>query len=101
MGLPSDAVYYSQRLCQLGIFSILFYYLTNVLQVYMSSSGLDWRPVLEAWLKTRSQREVTVFQQLFEDSFATMYSWGTQNLILTMNVLQCNIVQQVTAAFQS
>lgn len=65
----------------------------------MSSSGLDWRPVLEAWLKIRSQREVTVFQQLFEDSFATMYSWGTQNLILTMNVLQCNIVQQVTAAF--
>jgi dynein heavy chain len=61
----------------------------------MSSSGLDWRPVLEAWLKTRSQKEVSVFQQLFEESFATMYTWGTQNLCLTMKVLQCNIVQQV------
>lgn len=26
--------------------------------VYMSSSGLDWEPVIEAWLKTRSQIEI-------------------------------------------
>ncbi|XP_046689316.1 LOW QUALITY PROTEIN: dynein axonemal heavy chain 5-like [Homalodisca vitripennis] len=68
--------------------------------VYMSSSGLDWRPVLEAWLKTRCQREVGVFQHLFEESFATVYTWGTQNLNLTMKVLQCNIVQQMLILLQ-
>nr|CAD7258975.1 unnamed protein product [Timema shepardi] len=62
--------------------------------VYMSSSGLDWKPVVSAWLKTRSPREVTVFQHLFDDTFGIMYSWSTQNLVLTMKVLQCNIVRQ-------
>ncbi|RZF32385.1 hypothetical protein LSTR_LSTR001849, partial [Laodelphax striatellus] len=68
--------------------------------VYMSSSGLDWKPVLDAWLKTRTSKEVGVFQQLFDESFAVMYSWGTQNLNLTMKVLQCNIVQQMLFMLQ-
>lgn len=87
--------------------------------VYMSSSGLDWVPskcrmlfmwnllaylyesfrisfaVLNAWLKLRSPREVTVFQELFEQSFQTLYTWETQNLQLKMDVLQCNIVMQM------
>ncbi|XP_063235253.1 dynein axonemal heavy chain 5 [Bacillus rossius redtenbacheri] len=63
--------------------------------VYMSSSGLDWKPVVSAWLRSRSPREVTVFQQLFDDTFAVMYSWCTQNLSLAMVVLQCNIVRQL------
>lgn len=61
----------------------------------MSSSGLDWKPILDAWVKTRNPKEAAVFQQLFEESFACMYSWGTQNLHLTMKVLQVNIVAQV------
>lgn len=67
----------------------------------MSSSGLDWKPILDAWLKTRTPKEVTVFQQLFEESFAVMYSWGTQNLNLTMKVLQINIVHQVSSMFKN
>lgn len=61
----------------------------------MSSSGLDWKPILEAWLKTRSVKETSVFHKLFEETFGVLYSWGTQNLVLTMKVLQCNIIQQV------
>lgn len=51
--------------------------------------------VLNAWLKSRSAREVTVFQEMFDKSFQTLYTWETQNLQLKMDVLQCNIVQQM------
>uniref|UniRef100_A0A182YK77 AAA+ ATPase domain-containing protein n=1 Tax=Anopheles stephensi TaxID=30069 RepID=A0A182YK77_ANOST len=63
--------------------------------VYMSSSGLDWKPILQAWLRTRSPREKQVLQELFESSFLKIYTWGTQNLTLMMEVLQCNIIQQM------
>ncbi|XP_055923365.1 dynein axonemal heavy chain 5 isoform X2 [Eupeodes corollae] len=63
--------------------------------VYMSSSGLDSRPIVQAWLKSRSPGEKTVFSDLFEQSFLSIFNWGTQNLKLLMSVLQCNIVQQM------
>jgi dynein heavy chain len=61
----------------------------------MSSSGLNWKPVVGAWLKSRSPREKEVFQKLFNDSFGVMYNWSTQNLCLAMKVLQANIISQV------
>jgi len=63
--------------------------------VYMSSSGLDWCPVLAAWLKKRNKRESKLFRRLFENTFSTMYTWASQNLNMTMKVLQCNTIQQV------
>lgn len=51
--------------------------------------------VLNAWLKSRTPREVTVFQDMFDKSFQTLYTWETQSLQLKMDVLQCNIVQQM------
>lgn len=62
----------------------------------MSSSGLDWQPVVEAWLKTRNELEIKVFKEMFHESFGSLYAWFTQNLSLTMKVLQCNVVQQVS-----
>lgn len=38
--------------------------------VYMSSSGLDWNPVVSAWLNNRTPLEQEVFGQCFEKSFA-------------------------------
>lgn len=32
---------------------------------------------------------------MFDKSFQTLYTWETQNLTLKMDVLQCNIVQQM------
>lgn len=55
----------------------------------------DSTAVLNAWLKSRSPREVSIFQDLFDRSFQTLYTWETQNLQLKMDVLQCNIVQQM------
>uniref|UniRef100_A0A1B0GJY1 Putative dyneins heavy chain n=1 Tax=Lutzomyia longipalpis TaxID=7200 RepID=A0A1B0GJY1_LUTLO len=56
--------------------------------------------VLMAWLLTRSPREKAVFQELFELSFAALYAWGTQNLNLMMDVLQCNIVSQMLSILE-
>jgi len=61
----------------------------------MSSSGLDWKPVLQKWLQKQNPREIKIFQELFDASFTAVYLWLTQNLTLTMKVLQCNIIQQV------
>lgn len=58
-------------------------------------SYYQFRLVLNAWLKSRSPREVAVFQEMFEKSFQALYTWETQNLQLKMDVLQCNIVQQM------
>lgn len=63
--------------------------------VYMSSSGLSWKPVVKAWLRKRSGREQDVFQKLFDESFGQVYAWGTQNLKPAMEVLQCNITLQL------
>ncbi|KAJ1525369.1 hypothetical protein ONE63_010185 [Megalurothrips usitatus] len=68
--------------------------------VYMSSSGLDWKPVAEAWLRKRSTRENEVFMNLFQHSFDELYTWGTQNVVLTMKVLQCNVVLQMLTILQ-
>ncbi|CAH1389658.1 unnamed protein product [Nezara viridula] len=69
--------------------------------VYMSSSGLDWQPVIEAWLKTRSPIEQSVFRLLFDNSFLSAYTYATQNLKFSMKVLQCNIIQQIVILMQS
>lgn len=63
--------------------------------VYMSSSGLTWRPVIKAWLKKRNPREQEIFQHLFDESFSQLYTWGIQNLSLVIDVLQCNITFQI------
>ena len=38
---------------------------------------------------------MTVFTELFEESFIAIYNWTTQNLKLLMPVLQCNVVRQM------
>nr|XP_036233287.1 dynein heavy chain 5, axonemal isoform X1 [Bactrocera oleae] len=68
--------------------------------VYMSSSGLDSRPIVQAWLKNRAPGEKSVFWGLFEQTFIQVYNWGTQNLKLLMSVLQCNIVRQMLSILE-
>ncbi|XP_041986842.1 dynein axonemal heavy chain 5 [Aricia agestis] len=63
--------------------------------VYMSSSGLNWEPVLGAWLKMRSAREIEVFNELFHKTFPNIFTWCTQNLTVSMRVLQSNIILQM------
>lgn len=63
--------------------------------VYMSSSGLTWRPVVTAWLKSRSTLEREIFEEEFHNTFSQVYSWSTQNLTFAIQVLECNIIRQI------
>lgn len=68
--------------------------------VYMSSSGLDWCPVVKAWLKKRSVKEQELFQKLFDESFGETYNWLSQNVVLVVELLQCNITLQCLQILQ-
>uniref|UniRef100_A0A146LY58 Dynein heavy chain 5, axonemal n=3 Tax=Lygus hesperus TaxID=30085 RepID=A0A146LY58_LYGHE len=69
--------------------------------VYMSSSGLDWEPVIQAWLRTRNEQQSELLNQLFYESFPLAYNWATMNLKFEMKVLQCNIIQQIVLQLKS
>lgn len=62
--------------------------------VYMSSSGLDWNPLIRGWLNNRSIHERTVVFELFKNSFANLYRFCTQFLVFKMDVLEAFIVRQ-------
>lgn len=61
----------------------------------MSSSGLNWQPLLNAWLKWKPAGEAQLLRSCFEESFSVVYQWAQQNLHYKMAVLECNIINQV------
>ncbi|CAG0887043.1 unnamed protein product [Darwinula stevensoni] len=63
--------------------------------VYMSSSGLDWKPIFSAWVANRTPNETTILKDLFENNFLPIYTWSTQTLIYKMEVLQINVIIQM------
>ncbi|XP_005873850.1 PREDICTED: dynein heavy chain 8, axonemal [Myotis brandtii] len=65
--------------------------------VYISSSALNWRPILQAWLKKRTTQEATVFQSLYDKVFEDVYTYMKLSLNPKMQLLECNyIVQSLT-----
>ncbi|XP_076449856.1 dynein axonemal heavy chain 5-like isoform X2 [Babylonia areolata] len=64
--------------------------------VYMSSSGLDWKPILEGWLNHRPLGERDVIMSLFEDSFPDILRYAVQNLTFKMEMLEAFIISQAT-----
>lgn len=64
--------------------------------VYMSSSALDWRPILQGWLTTRSDREKDVIWGLFDKTFDPVLTYVRINLESKMKVLECNYIKQVS-----
>ena len=65
--------------------------------VYMSSSALDWQPLLASWLmrKVKDQVMAIKIKQLFECSFNKVYKWTMNNLTLITAGLQVHILQTV------
>jgi dynein heavy chain len=64
--------------------------------VYMSSSGLDYLPIVKGWLqRERSQQESDVLLSLYESSFPLIYRFFQTSLISKMEILECMIVAQV------
>ncbi|XP_030652607.1 dynein heavy chain 8, axonemal [Nomascus leucogenys] len=62
--------------------------------VYISSSALSWRPILQAWLKKRTAQEAAVFLTLYEKVFEDTYTYVKLNLNPKMQLLECNYIVQ-------
>ncbi|XP_059138117.1 LOW QUALITY PROTEIN: dynein axonemal heavy chain 8 [Peromyscus eremicus] len=62
--------------------------------VYISSSALSWRPILQAWLKKRTQQEATMFLGLYDKAFEDTYTFMKLNLNPKMQLLECNYIVQ-------
>ncbi|KAK2488499.1 hypothetical protein MC885_012593, partial [Smutsia gigantea] len=62
--------------------------------VYISSSALTWRPILQAWLMKRTTQEASVFQTLYDKIFEDVYTYMKLNLNPKMQLLECNYITQ-------
>uniref|UniRef100_A0A8D0G5C6 Dynein axonemal heavy chain 8 n=1 Tax=Sphenodon punctatus TaxID=8508 RepID=A0A8D0G5C6_SPHPU len=62
--------------------------------VYISSSALSWRPILQAWLKTRTVQEADVLLNLYDKIFEAAYTYMKLNLTPKMELLECNYIMQ-------
>ena len=68
--------------------------------VYMSSSGLDWQPIMQGWLlhmlaeKRITQQEADILSTLFEKSFIDLYRFTTISTEAKMKLLECNYTLQ-------
>ena len=93
--------------------------------VFMSSSALDWRPILDVclfliiiflihvvfsyiqnikqlqyifvqgWLLSRPVTEVDMIRELFHSVFDDLYVFASQNLLSKMSLYECNYIAQV------
>ena len=74
--------------------------------VYMSSSGLDWRPIMQGWLlhmlaeKKVTQQEADIIFNLFDGSFLRMYQQATIAFEAKMKLLECNYITQACNVFE-
>ncbi|XP_078395203.1 dynein axonemal heavy chain 5 [Cetorhinus maximus] len=62
--------------------------------VFMSSSVLSFSPILEGWLKKRSQQAAEILWKLFSESFAELYRFSIQSLEYKMEMLEAFIITQ-------
>ncbi|KAJ8789143.1 hypothetical protein J1605_022244 [Eschrichtius robustus] len=62
--------------------------------VFMSSSVLDWSPILEGFLKKRSPQEAEILRQLYTESFPDLYHFSIQNLEHQMEMLEAFVIMQ-------
>uniref|UniRef100_A0A673GVC6 Dynein heavy chain 5, axonemal-like n=1 Tax=Sinocyclocheilus rhinocerous TaxID=307959 RepID=A0A673GVC6_9TELE len=62
--------------------------------VFMSSSVLNWSPILEGWLKNHSPQEGVVLRELFSSSFPELYRFSVQSLQYKMDMLEAFIIMQ-------
>lgn len=54
--------------------------------VFMSSSVLDWNPILQGWLLTRPSQQQDIIMQSFESVFGDLYTYMMQSLEPKMEV---------------
>lgn len=62
--------------------------------IYMSSSTIDFRPLVSCWLLSRSSSEAEIFSVLFESSFQLLLFYVRTSLEGKLKLLECNYVKQ-------
>ena len=62
--------------------------------VFMSSSALDWTPIVEGWLKSRPNAEAEILRQLFTTSYGDLINYVRFSLEAKMVILECNYIKQ-------
>merc|ERR1711964_270471 len=70
--------------------------------VYMSSSGLDWGPLLKSWFKRKKldYEHSDPLNQIFEATFFRIYKWAVSNLHFVMNVLQVHVLNTLVCLLE-
>ena len=71
--------------------------------VYMSSSGLNWRPLVEHWLKRMmmSLTQENFLRDLFHKSFPDVFSFSFLNLKYVLKVLEVHVLHTLFALLES
>ncbi|XP_068458453.1 dynein axonemal heavy chain 8-like [Clinocottus analis] len=67
---------------------------SRVGMVFMSSSALSWKPILQGWAHKRIAREAENIVNLYERIFEDTYLYMKQNLKPKMELLECNYIMQ-------
>ncbi|XP_053253117.1 dynein axonemal heavy chain 5 isoform X2 [Podarcis raffonei] len=62
--------------------------------VFMSSSVLNWSPILEGFLKKRSTQEADVLRHLYTTSFPDLYRYSIQSLEYKIEMLEAFVIMQ-------
>ncbi|XP_056290683.1 dynein axonemal heavy chain 8-like [Pseudoliparis swirei] len=62
--------------------------------VFMSSSALSWKPILQGWAHKRMAKEAASIMNLYEKIFEDAYLFMKQNLKPKMELLECNYIMQ-------
>uniref|UniRef100_A0A4W3JTT1 Dynein axonemal heavy chain 8 n=1 Tax=Callorhinchus milii TaxID=7868 RepID=A0A4W3JTT1_CALMI len=62
--------------------------------VYISSSALNWKPILKAWLNKRVAQEANILEGLYHRVFEDAYTYIKLNLTPVMEILECNYIAQ-------
>nr|CDS18170.1 dynein heavy chain [Echinococcus granulosus] len=63
--------------------------------IYMSSSILNWKPIIQAWLLRKSPKTREVVMSILEKFFEDAYRYVIENLKAKMELLECNYIKQI------
>ncbi|XP_072296528.1 dynein axonemal heavy chain 8-like [Eucyclogobius newberryi] len=67
---------------------------SRVGMVFMSSSALSWKPILEGWTLRSNVKEADSIVALYDRIFEDAYLYMKQNLKPKMELLECNYIMQ-------
>ena len=61
--------------------------------IYMSASGLDWKPKLKCWLANHEleEKHSSPISHLFNQGFEVLWKYASANLTFIMNILQVGL----------